>query len=49
MLCHGAVISREYRIPAVTAVKSATSVLHTGDMVIVDGTRGEVTIMEETE
>ena len=49
ILCHGAVISREYRIPAVTAVKSATTVLHTGDMVSVDGSKGEVIIMEESE
>ncbi len=49
ILCHGAVISREYRIPAVTAVKSATSILKTGDTVIVDGSKGEVTILEGTE
>ncbi|AGI47753.1 Phosphoenolpyruvate synthase/pyruvate phosphate dikinase [Thermoplasmatales archaeon BRNA1] len=49
ILCHGAVISREYRIPAVTAVKSATTVLHTGDLVSVDGSKGEVTILEEKE
>ena len=49
ILCHGAVISREYRIPAVTAVKSATTILHTGDRVSVDGSNGEVTILEENE
>lgn len=49
ILCHGAVISREYRIPAVTAVKSATTALHTGDLVSVDGSKGEVTILEETQ
>ena len=49
ILCHGAVISREYRIPAVTAVKSATTALHTGDQVIVDGSKGEVIILEESK
>ncbi|MBE6518655.1 MAG: phosphoenolpyruvate protein kinase [Thermoplasmata archaeon] len=49
ILCHGAVISREYRIPAVTAVKSASTTLHTGDLVLVDGTKGEVTILEESK
>ncbi len=49
ILCHGAVISREYRIPAVTAVKSATSTLHTGDLVSVDGSKGEVIILEESK
>jgi pyruvate,water dikinase len=49
ILCHGAVISREYRIPAVTAVKSATTSLHTGDLVSVDGSKGEVIILEESQ
>ncbi|AMK13561.1 phosphoenolpyruvate synthase PpsA [methanogenic archaeon mixed culture ISO4-G1] len=49
ILCHGAVISREYKIPAVTAVKSATATLKTGDLVSVDGSNGEVTILEESE
>ena len=49
ILCHGAVISREYRIPAVTAVKSATTILKTGDMVSINGSKGEVTILEEQE
>jgi pyruvate,water dikinase len=30
ILSHGAVISREYRIPAVTAVKGATTIFKTG-------------------
>ena len=49
ILCHGAVISREYRIPAVTAVKSATTILRTGDTVVVDGTKGQIIIMEGQE
>ena len=49
ILCHGAVISREYQIPAVTAVKSATSILHTGDLVSLDGSKGEITILEAKE
>ncbi len=46
ILCHGAVISREYQIPAVTAVKSATTILRTGDLVSLDGSKGEVAILE---
>ena len=49
ILCHGAVISREYQIPAVTAVKSATTILHTGDLVSLDGSKGEITILEAKE
>ncbi len=42
ILSHGAVISREYRIPAVTAVKGATSIFKTGEDLVVDGNRGVV-------
>jgi rifampicin phosphotransferase len=42
ILSHGAVISREYRIPAVTAVKGATKVFRTGEELLVDGNDGVV-------
>lgn len=42
ILSHGAVISREYRIPAVTAVKGATEIFQTGDELVVDGNEGLV-------
>ena len=42
ILSHGAVISREYRIPAVTAVKGATSIFKTGEELVVDGNKGVV-------
>lgn len=42
ILSHGAVISREYRIPAVTAVKDATRIFKTGEELLVDGNRGVV-------
>lgn len=47
ILCHGAVISREYHIPAVTAVKDATKKLHTGQKVTLDGSNGIIHILEE--
>ncbi len=46
ILSHGAVISREYRIPAVTAVKGATKIFKTGDELVVDGNEGVVYIKE---
>ncbi|RJS49046.1 MAG: phosphoenolpyruvate protein kinase [Methanobacterium sp.] len=46
ILSHGAVISREYRIPAVTAVKGATKIFKTGDELVVDGNEGVVYINE---
>ncbi len=42
ILSHGAVISREYRIPAVTAVKGATKIFKTGEELMVDGNQGVV-------
>lgn len=42
ILSHGAVISREYRIPAVTAVKGATELFKTGEKLMVDGNEGVV-------
>lgn len=42
ILSHGAVISREYRIPAVTAVKGATEIFKTGEELVVDGNEGVV-------
>ncbi len=40
ILCHGAVVSREYGIPAVTAVRNATTILSTGQRVTIDGGEG---------
>ncbi|HET9140528.1 PEP-utilizing enzyme, partial [Actinophytocola sp.] len=39
---HGAVVAREYGIPAVVGVPDATTALHTGQCVIVDGMAGTV-------
>lgn len=44
MLVHGAIIAREYGLPCVTGVDDATSMIHTGDRVTVDGYLGIVTI-----
>jgi pyruvate,water dikinase len=42
MLSHGAIIAREYGIPAVANVQQATKVLQNGEVVAVDATAGEV-------
>ena len=44
-LSHGSIVAREYGLPAVTNVGSATRVIHTGDLVQMDGNRGRVTIL----
>ena len=45
ILSHGAIVSREYNIPAVTAVTDATKILKTGQKVTIDGNDGVVTII----
>jgi rifampicin phosphotransferase len=42
MMSHGAVVAREYGIPAVVGVANATERIATGDMVTVDGSSGVV-------
>lgn len=44
MLIHGAIIAREYGIPCVTGITDATSLIHTGDPLTVDGYLGIITI-----
>jgi rifampicin phosphotransferase len=42
MLSHGAVVAREYRLPAVVNVPGATEVLRDGQQVTIDGTTGRI-------
>ena len=44
MMSHGAVVAREYGIPAVVGVPDATERIATGQLVSVDGSAGTVTI-----
>ncbi|WP_214483434.1 PEP-utilizing enzyme [Bacillus sp. SM2101] len=46
ILSHAATVAREYGVPCVTGTKIATSTLKDGDVVKVDGAKGEVTILE---
>jgi phosphohistidine swiveling domain-containing protein len=46
LITHGAVVAREYGIPAVVGVAQATTRLTTGMRVRVDGGRGAVTILD---
>ncbi len=47
LVTHGAVVAREYGIPAVVGVRDATTRLRTGDRVRLDGTSGSVVILTE--
>ena len=49
MLSHGAVVSREYGIPAVLAVKGATSRLKNGMQVEINGDQGVIKILKPNE
>lgn len=44
VISHGAVVAREYGIPAVVGVPDATSRLHSGDAVTVDGSAGTISL-----
>jgi pyruvate,water dikinase len=44
LLSHAAIVAREFGIPAVVAVKGATSVIQDGQTVTIDGAAGTVTL-----
>jgi pyruvate,water dikinase len=44
MLSHGAIMAREYGIPAVLGVRGATSLIASGDAITVDGGAGRVSL-----
>ena len=46
ILSHGSIIAREYCLPAVTNVGSATRFIRTGDLVEVDGNCGRMTVLK---
>ena len=45
VMCHAAIVAREYRLPAVLGTGSATKQIKTGDRLRVDGSTGVVTIL----
>jgi pyruvate,water dikinase len=45
VLAHGAIVAREYGIPAVMGTRAATAVIPDGARVRVDGDRGEVVVL----
>jgi pyruvate,water dikinase len=49
ILSHGSIVAREYGLPAVTNVLSATRVIRTGDLVQVDGNRGCVSVLKRRD
>ena len=47
MMTHGAVVAREYGIPAIVGVDQATQRLHTGQRILMDGSTGRIILLEE--
>ena len=46
VMCHAAIVAREYGLPAVVGATGATQRIKTGDRLLVDGSAGTVTILE---
>lgn len=46
-LSHGAVVAREYGLPAVAGIARATQFLHDGQVVLLDGLSGTVTVIDK--
>lgn len=47
MMTHGSVVAREYGIPAVVGVERATKLIRDGQLLRLDGTTGQVIVLEE--
>jgi pyruvate,water dikinase len=47
MLSHGAIVSREFGIPAIVGVEGACSKLKDGDVVVLNAFTGEITLVNE--
>jgi len=45
MMTHGAVVAREYGIPAVVGVHEATTRLKTGQRIRLDGSSGKINLL----
>ena len=48
-LSDGAVVAREYGLPAVAGIAGATQLLHDGQVVLLDGLSGTVTVIKQTD
>lgn len=49
IICHAAIVAREFGIPCVVATGSASEDLLTGDLVEVDGSLGSVKLLKRTQ
>jgi phosphohistidine swiveling domain-containing protein/membrane-associated phospholipid phosphatase len=47
LLCHAAIVSREYNIPAVVGVKNATKILADGDFIELNASKGSIQVLNK--
>lgn len=47
LMTHGSVVAREYGLPAVVGVEGATTRIHTGQRIRIDGDRGRVVLLHD--
>ena len=47
ILCHAAIVSREYGIPCVVCTNDATRIIKDGSTITINGTTGEITVEKE--
>jgi pyruvate,water dikinase len=48
VMCHAAIVAREYKLPAVLGTGTATKQIVTGDVIRVDGNEGIVTVLHRS-
>ncbi len=48
MMTHGAVVAREYGIPAIVGLDQATQRLKTGQLIRMDGSTGQIVLLEQS-
>ncbi|SFL48894.1 pyruvate, water dikinase [Paenibacillus sp. 1_12] len=48
LMTHGAVVAREYGLPAVVGIDDATKLIHDGDLIRLDGTHGYVVVLNSS-
>jgi pyruvate,water dikinase len=48
VMCHAAIVAREYGLPAVLGTGTATKQITTGDRILVDADNGVVTILDRS-
>ncbi|XP_063220842.1 prodigiosin synthesizing transferase PigC-like isoform X2 [Bacillus rossius redtenbacheri] len=49
IISHGAVVAREYGLPCVVGAQGATSAFHTGDLVLLTGSRGTIDRIQQSD